>query len=226
MPDCPTVLIIDDDEPFRLSLHDAFENAHFHVLDTGSGKRALELAVANPPDAIVCDYQMDEINGVEVLRQLRMTSSLSQVPAFLISGAPPNEIVPHLNSLGRTEFLAKPFLLSDLVNSLHSTLSLTASACIDPTVQFELHCKDVANYLTRRFPAIDWRINRIPNNNAKIAILASVVRINGFIRSTLTTTIEVDAYKGLGPGRGEYETGARELWAESVLVELRKGVSS
>ena len=224
MPDSPTVLIIDDDEPFRSALHGVFERSNFRVFDTGSGKRGIELAVANRPDAIVCDYQMEELNGLEVLRQVRTTLAISGIPAVLISGASPSEIVPYLDSLGSTEFLAKPFVFSDLVNIIRSRVTSAASTLPEPAVRFDLFCDDLARYLVQRFPAISWRIQAVGGpEKGRIGIFASIVTSGEFQRATLTTCIEADAFKGLDRSTGEYKRDVWAAWAESAVGELRRG---
>ena len=68
----PQVFVVDDDEMFRESLTGNLEDAGFTVTDFDSGVAVLEYFKDGvPPDLILLDWKMPQVNGIDVLRQLR-----------------------------------------------------------------------------------------------------------------------------------------------------------
>ena len=65
------ILIVDDDEPFRLALRNAFLRRGYEVLLAGSYDEAVVAAHSQPPDYAVVDLRMPGKGGLEVVRELR-----------------------------------------------------------------------------------------------------------------------------------------------------------
>ncbi|HZW25504.1 MAG TPA: response regulator [Gallionella sp.] len=103
----PTVLVVDD-EPFNLSLMDEILNRSYNVLKAGNGPEALELAFAQPPDLILIDVMMPNMDGFEVCRQLKGNAATMHVPVIFITAK--NEIKDEELgfSVGASDFIHKP----------------------------------------------------------------------------------------------------------------------
>jgi len=104
---CPTVLVVDD-EPFNLSLMDEILNKSYNVLKAVNGPEALELAFAAPPDLILIDVMMPDMDGFEVCRQLKSNAATMHVPVIFITAK--NEIKDEELgfSVGASDFIHKP----------------------------------------------------------------------------------------------------------------------
>src|SRR5215470_8167973 len=71
-PRCISVLLVDDDELYRDVLHMQLSDAGLDVASFGAGRAGLDhLDAGNPADVILLDWRMPEMNGLEVLRELR-----------------------------------------------------------------------------------------------------------------------------------------------------------
>ena len=103
----PTVLVIDD-EPFNLSLLDEVLNKNYTIQKASNGPEALELAFANPPDLILIDVMMPDMDGFEVCRQLKKHITTMHVPVIFITAK--NEIKDEELgfSVGASDFIHKP----------------------------------------------------------------------------------------------------------------------
>jgi len=98
-------------------------NPLIHVRMAQGGETGLAQARTEKPDAILLDLQMPELDGFEVLDQLRADPLLAAVPVIILSGA---DLTPEqharLTSLG-SRLLAKAYLREkELLNSLEETL--------------------------------------------------------------------------------------------------------
>lgn len=67
----PDILVVDDDDLLRKSLTDSLTEAGFKVIDAAGGRAGLAAALEHHPKLILLDYQMPDMNGTEVLTELR-----------------------------------------------------------------------------------------------------------------------------------------------------------
>lgn len=106
-PNRPTVLVVDD-EPFNLSLMDEILNKDYNIRKSGSGPEALESAFATPPDLILVDVMMPDMDGFEVCRRLKASDKTMHVPVIFITAK--NEIKDEELgfAVGASDFIHKP----------------------------------------------------------------------------------------------------------------------
>lgn len=104
---CPTVLVVDD-EPFNLSLMDGILSKDYTIQKASNGPEALGLAFSNPPDLILIDVMMPNMDGFEVCRQLKSNAATMHVPVIFITAK--NEIKDEELgfSVGASDFIHKP----------------------------------------------------------------------------------------------------------------------
>jgi putative two-component system response regulator len=103
----PAVLVVDD-EPFNLSLMDEVLNKYYTIQKASNGPQALELAFANPPDLILIDVLMPNMDGFEVCRRLKKNPATMHVPVIFITAK--NEIKDEELgfAVGASDFIHKP----------------------------------------------------------------------------------------------------------------------
>ena len=80
-----TILVIDDNETFRLILAEWLETEGFCPLVARNGFEGLQLARSYYPDLIFCDVNMPGINGIEVLKELRNDLNTLHIPFFFLT---------------------------------------------------------------------------------------------------------------------------------------------
>jgi two-component system, cell cycle sensor histidine kinase and response regulator CckA len=119
----PTILIADDEKPMRLALERLLSRAGYQVIAAAHGLETVELFEAHKADIclVILDRWMPQLNGIEVLREIRKQSAT--LPVFLLSG----EIDPteDINSQGATAYLEKPFDSAELLKLIQGTLRNT-----------------------------------------------------------------------------------------------------
>ncbi|MER6440146.1 MULTISPECIES: response regulator transcription factor [unclassified Streptomyces] len=114
------VLVVDDDAAIRRSLERGLRLGGFTVDLADGGRPALELARTRPPDVIVLDISMPDLDGIEVCRTLR--SEDNDIPVLMLSAL--DETADRIAGLqaGGDDYLVKPFALQELVLRLEALL--------------------------------------------------------------------------------------------------------
>jgi len=74
-----TILLVDDDESIQLLYQEEFKEAGYKVVSVYNGSEALDKFKEVAPDLVILDIQMPGLNGIEVLRQIKMMNSAMPV---------------------------------------------------------------------------------------------------------------------------------------------------
>lgn len=122
MKDKIELLIVENDESFRLTLKLLLEEKDFIVSEAENGRVAREMISLRNYDLILSDVQMPYLNGIELLEWVRQSKRTSQ---FILMTGFSNLIETHKAfQLGANDFLSKPFSESELINSIIDCLNL------------------------------------------------------------------------------------------------------
>ncbi|MEQ9481803.1 response regulator transcription factor [Coleofasciculus chthonoplastes] len=119
------ILVVDDDRTLRITLTRALENMGYQVQQVSSGVEALEACVKNPPDLVVSDVMMPEMDGIEFCRRLRATPSGQLMPFIFLSGKGELEDRIHGHSIGADDYLIKPVNPRELAAKIEAQLERT-----------------------------------------------------------------------------------------------------
>ena len=100
------LLLIDDDAAVRDSMAAYLQELGYSVEQVGAGRRGLEVFEQNPPDAVLLDLKLPDIDGLQVLKVLRQHPA--NVPVIVISGSGlTNDVVQALR-YGASDYMIKP----------------------------------------------------------------------------------------------------------------------
>lgn len=103
-----TVLVVDD-SPINLHLAVNILKGDYRVKVANNGPAALELATASPPDLILLDVMMPEMDGFEVCRRLKANPATSHIPVVFLTSKTEEEDEKMGFLVGATDFIHKPF---------------------------------------------------------------------------------------------------------------------
>ena len=121
------ILIVDDDlEVRRIVRHALTVGGGFDVVEADGALPALRKAVEERPDAILLDMVMPEIDGLGLLRLLKVSPSTSRIPVVLLSTVSALSDVGRLLRLGAAAVLSKPFVAVELAASVRNALKIAA----------------------------------------------------------------------------------------------------
>ncbi len=117
----PKRVLLAEDEPNIIeSLRFLLDRAGFDVRVEVTGRAALNAARSDVPDVLVLDVMLPEINGLDVLRELRADSSGASLPVLMLTAKGQREDRERAIKAGADLFLTKPFANSELVAAVES----------------------------------------------------------------------------------------------------------
>ncbi len=103
------VVLIVDDTPENLAVLGEFLQPNYRVLVANSGRRALAIATVNPqPDLILLDVMMPEMDGYQVLAELRQNPRTAQIPVIFVTAMDALEDEQRGLDLGAIDYITKP----------------------------------------------------------------------------------------------------------------------
>jgi two-component system response regulator ResD len=134
-PDAARVLVVDDEPIVRDVLARYLTRAGYDVSDAGDGRAALEAISVTPPDVILLDLMLPEVNGLDVLRTVRSTSD---VPVIVLSAR--SDERDRIDGLrrGADDYVVKPYSPGEVVARVEAVLRRAAAAAAP-----ELRCGPV-----------------------------------------------------------------------------------
>jgi len=113
------VLIVEDSPDTLMLLSTIFEREGAKVTTASSATEALSRAVINRPNIIVSDIGMPDVDGYQLLQQLRIVPGLSEVPAIAISGYASEEDKERALAVGYVALVPKPLDIDVLFGLIH-----------------------------------------------------------------------------------------------------------
>jgi len=116
-----TVLVVDDEERIRSSIRGILTDEGYRVLDTSDPCSAMQLIAAEHPAVVVLDVWMPGMDGIELLRQIKQASPMTQV--IMISGHANIQNAVAATRLGAADFIEKPFSVNGLLAALERVLA-------------------------------------------------------------------------------------------------------
>ena len=111
-----SILVVDDDEIIRMVLRQSLEKEGYHVSTANSAEEALNTLQRSFFHVVITDIMMGEINGVELLLQIKEMNSLMQIFVMTSHGTLPHVI--QCMQGGAYDFFEKPLKIEDILISL------------------------------------------------------------------------------------------------------------
>jgi DNA-binding response OmpR family regulator len=116
------ILVVDDDPDILQFVRVNLELEGFTADTAGGGRAALEEAKARPPDLVLLDVMMPEMDGLTVLRRLRQMPVTANVPVIILTAKALSEDKIRGLDLGADDYITKPFDVEELVARVRTVL--------------------------------------------------------------------------------------------------------
>ena len=115
------ILVVDDEPPIRRLLRTGLSAHGYEILDAPNGKAALEL-LEKKPDLIILDLGLPDIDGLELLRQIRHEDE--SLPIVVLSSRGDEAGKVAALDLGADDYVTKPFGMDELLARMRAALRL------------------------------------------------------------------------------------------------------
>src|SRR5712672_4593594 len=116
------ILVIDDEEWLREMVHLALTQKGYDVIEAANGAIGIEVARKELPDLILCDVNMDKVDGYLTLSSMRSEPVTASIPFILMTGLADNAGMRHGMELGADDYLPKPFTIEALYAAVDARL--------------------------------------------------------------------------------------------------------
>ncbi len=103
-----TLLIVEDDDDLRGYIVSTLKS-HYNLLEARNGKEGYQMAIHQLPDFIISDIMMPEVDGVELLQQLKANQSTSHIPFILLTAKVDMDSRLQGLKYGADDYITKPF---------------------------------------------------------------------------------------------------------------------
>ena len=115
----PTILVVEDDPTIRNLVLTTLDTQGFRHLSESTGRGAIAASASSAPDVVLLDLGLPDIDGIEVVRAIRVWS---QMPIIVVSAR--SEDADKIDALdaGADDYLTKPFSVGELLARIRTTL--------------------------------------------------------------------------------------------------------
>lgn len=121
----PLLLLIEDELPIRRFLRTSLAGEGYRLAEADTGQQAIRLAAQQPPDLVILDLGLPDVDGQDILRQLR---EWLQAPIIVLSARDQEQQKVAALDNGADDYLTKPFSTGELLARIRVALRHAASA--------------------------------------------------------------------------------------------------
>lgn len=127
-PQTPSVLVVDDSPTTTAMLRMILERAGYDVRIAHTGRAALSEIDRLKPDLVLCDIEMPEVDGLQVLELMRASPATERIPVIMVTSKA--EVADTIRGLdtGATDYVTKPFKMEELKARIRSHLRMKSLA--------------------------------------------------------------------------------------------------
>ena len=115
----PMILVVEDDAPVRNLMSTTLKTHDYKYLTAPTGRDAIMMASSHTPDVVFLDLGLPDMDGIEVIRQIR---SWSNMPIIVISARSEDDDKITALDAGADDYLTKPFSVEELLARLRVTI--------------------------------------------------------------------------------------------------------
>ena len=146
----PVVLVVEDEAALTTLLRYNLEREGYRVFEAHDGEEALIMADEANPDAVILDWMLPQLSGIEVCRRMRARGNLRNVPILMLTarGEEPDR-VRGLDT-GADDYVVKPFSMSELMARLRAVMRRVRPSLVEDVIQVGEIVIDRGSHRVRR----------------------------------------------------------------------------
>ncbi len=158
------ILIIDDETQIRKLLEINLESNGYKVTQASDASMGIKLAASHPPDLILLDIGLPDMNGLEVLKELRTWYKRSIIILSVLNN---EESIVHGLDNGASDYVTKPFRVNELLARIRSCLNRNRSIEHHTVLEFD----NIQIDLIARVVKNDQDVIKLTSTEYKLLIL-------------------------------------------------------
>lgn len=116
------ILVIEDNLSVRENIIDILELAGYKVKSAANGREGVDRAETFIPDLVLCDIMMPEMDGYDVLKEMRKNNKMAGTPFIFLSALSEKNEVRRGMNFGADDYVTKPFEDKELIGAIESRL--------------------------------------------------------------------------------------------------------
>ena len=126
-----SIVVIDDDRMIRQILQSALSKKGFDIYTAENGTLGVEVAQTENVDLILLDWLMPQVDGMEVLKQLKSDPKTKHIPVFMLTGKGNQKDISQAIEAGCDDYIVKPFNISEIDKTIKNKLTKIAGTGTD-----------------------------------------------------------------------------------------------
>lgn len=119
------ILVIEDESQLLDSIIDMLKIMHYNVVGVENGLKALDIASNHNFDLIICDINLPDMTGYEVLQRIKQNETNVSCQFIFLSAYVEEDDVRKGMNLGADDYLTKPFSINVLLETVKSRLAIS-----------------------------------------------------------------------------------------------------
>ncbi len=116
------ILIIEDNHQVRENISEILESEGYEMYQAEGGHSGIDISKRVQPDLIICDIMMPEMDGFEVLENMRKNVLTSNIPFIFLTAKDTREDLRKGMQLGADDYISKPFTIEEILNAVNTRL--------------------------------------------------------------------------------------------------------
>ncbi len=224
------IFIAEDDENSRVLLESAFEMNGYEVESAENGKLALERIHREPPELIISDILMPEMDGYALCQAVKADEQLSEIPFIFYTATytdPQNKELAL--SLGAARFIVKPLEIDRLLNEIQTVLNAAETDRMIPSPTLEKDAIELQKEYTQAIARkLDQKVHQLEKEKERLALsekkyrrLIEVLRGNYFFytrdASGSMTYLSPSVFNVLGYSPEEFKARFNKYFTNSEM---------
>ncbi len=131
------ILVVEDEEALALLLKYNLEKEGYNVIIEDKGNKVIECILKNSPSAVLLDWMLPQLSGVEICKLIRNNPEIKQIPVIMLTAKGEEEDkIKGLNS-GADDYVTKPFSVPELMARVKSQLRRAPQPNEQTSLDFE-----------------------------------------------------------------------------------------